>query len=50
CSNCSTDKTSLWRRNANAEPLCNACGLFFKLHGVNRPISLKTDVIRTRKR
>jgi hypothetical protein len=26
----------------------NACGLFFKLHGVNRPLSLKTDVIKKR--
>ncbi|KAI8819427.1 uncharacterized protein EV422DRAFT_112579 [Fimicolochytrium jonesii] len=50
CKNCGTNKTSLWRRNPDGEPLCNACGLFFKLHGVDRPISLKTDVIRTRNR
>jgi hypothetical protein len=28
--------------------LCNACGLFLKLHGHARPISLKTDVIKSR--
>lgn len=50
CSNCGTEKTSLWRRSSNGEPLCNACGLFRKLHGSNRPISLKTDVIRKRNR
>ncbi|KAJ3299780.1 hypothetical protein HK104_007058 [Borealophlyctis nickersoniae] len=50
CSNCKTTKTPLWRRDAQGEPLCNACGLFFKLHGVVRPISMKTDVIRKRNR
>jgi GATA-binding protein len=30
--------------------LCNACGLFLKLHGRSRPISLKTDVIKSRNR
>ncbi|TPX59435.1 hypothetical protein PhCBS80983_g02440 [Powellomyces hirtus] len=48
CSNCGTDKTPLWRRDAKGDPLCNACGLFFKLHGVERPVSMKKDVVRTR--
>lgn len=30
--------------------MCNACGLFLKLHGRPRPISLKTDVIKSRNR
>lgn len=30
--------------------MCNACGLFLKLHGVVRPLSLKTDVIKKRQR
>lgn len=30
--------------------LCNACGLFLKLHGRPRPISLKTDTIKLRNR
>ncbi|KAI9206624.1 uncharacterized protein BJ171DRAFT_421692, partial [Polychytrium aggregatum] len=50
CTNCSTNNTPLWRRNANGEPLCNACGLFYKLHGVVRPLTMKTDVIRKRNR
>ena len=34
CANCQTNTTTLWRRNAQGEPVCNACGLYFKLHGV----------------
>lgn len=50
CLNCGTSKTPLWRRSPQGEPLCNACGLFLKLHGVVRPLSLKTDVIKKRQR
>ncbi|CAG2114120.1 unnamed protein product [Medioppia subpectinata] len=50
CSNCSTTNTSLWRRNGLGEPVCNACGLYYKLHNVNRPITMKKDSIQTRKR
>jgi len=50
CSNCSTQTTPLWRRDPDGNPLCNACGLFYKLHGVTRPLSLKTDVIKKRNR
>ncbi|CAG8445877.1 10879_t:CDS:2 [Gigaspora rosea] len=34
----------------DGQPLCNACGLFLKLHGVVRPLSLKTDTIKKRNR
>lgn len=50
CYNCSTRTTPLWRRDPSGNPLCNACGLFLKLHGVVRPLSLKTDVIKKRNR
>lgn len=50
CTNCNTQTTPLWRRNPEGQPLCNACGLFLKLHGVVRPLSLKTDVIKKRQR
>lgn len=50
CTNCHTKTTPLWRRNPEGQPLCNACGLFLKLHGVVRPLSLKTDVIKKRQR
>ncbi|KAF0290847.1 Transcription factor GATA-4 [Amphibalanus amphitrite] len=32
CANCQTTTTTLWRRNSCGEPVCNACGLYFKLH------------------
>uniref|UniRef100_A0A5K3EMD6 GATA-type domain-containing protein n=1 Tax=Mesocestoides corti TaxID=53468 RepID=A0A5K3EMD6_MESCO len=50
CTNCQTSATTLWRRNAEGEPVCNACGLYFKLHRVNRPLSMKKDAIQKRKR
>ncbi|OAD81362.1 GATA-type zinc finger transcription factor, partial [Phycomyces blakesleeanus NRRL 1555(-)] len=50
CTNCKTTTTPLWRRDAHGMPLCNACGLFLKLHGVVRPLSLKTDIIKKRNR
>ncbi|KAK1855854.1 GATA zinc finger [Colletotrichum chrysophilum] len=50
CQNCQTSTTPLWRRDEYGSVLCNACGLFLKLHGRARPISLKTDVIKSRNR
>ncbi|XP_049287182.1 box A-binding factor-like isoform X2 [Anopheles funestus] len=50
CSNCNTTNTSLWRRNQVGEPVCNACGLYYKLHNVNRPLAMKKDNIQSRKR
>uniref|UniRef100_A0A8C9PG31 GATA binding protein 5 n=1 Tax=Spermophilus dauricus TaxID=99837 RepID=A0A8C9PG31_SPEDA len=37
CTNCHTTNTTLWRRNTEGEPVCNACGLYMKLHGVSVP-------------
>ncbi|XP_051965259.1 GATA-binding factor 1-A-like [Xyrauchen texanus] len=50
CANCQTSTTTLWRRNISGEPVCNACGLYFKLHNVNRPLSMKKEAIQTRNR
>ncbi|XP_071442316.1 uncharacterized protein [Hetaerina americana] len=50
CSNCGTRTTTIWRRNNGGETVCNACGLYFKLHGVNRPVTMRRDTIHTRRR
>ncbi|KAI9490518.1 GATA-4 zinc-finger transcription factor, partial [Zychaea mexicana] len=50
CSNCSTTTTPLWRRDGEGAPLCNACGLYLKLHHEKRPLSMKSDTIKKRQR
>ncbi|KAJ1922300.1 hypothetical protein H4219_000162 [Mycoemilia scoparia] len=50
CSNCQTTQTPLWRRDEEGNILCNACGLYYKLHKSKRPLSLKTGIIRKRQR
>ena len=50
CTNCGTTETTFWRRNNQGEPLCNACGLYLKLHGVrirwHSMYSSKTFMVR----
>lgn len=50
CANCQTTITPLWRRNDLGETICNACGLYYKLHGCHRPIKMKSGIIKRRKR
>ena len=52
CSNCGTHETSLWRKAKDGSNLtvCNACGLYAKLHGKPRPVSWRRDVTTTRQR
>ncbi|CAO3680620.1 unnamed protein product [Rhizopus stolonifer] len=50
CTNCGTSTTPLWRRDIDGLPLCNACGLYLKLHHEKRPLSMKTDNIKKRQR
>lgn len=50
CKNCRTTVTPLWRRDEQGHPICNACGLYHKLHGSHRPVQMKKSTIKRRKR
>ncbi|OAQ84633.1 GATA zinc finger domain-containing protein [Purpureocillium lilacinum] len=41
CSNCRSTATPLWRKDEEDNLLCNACGLYAKLHGCPRPLTSK---------
>lgn len=50
CANCNTTTTPLWRRDEQGNTICNACGLYYKLHSVHRPMTMKRSIIKRRKR
>uniref|UniRef100_A0A6F7PU69 GATA-type domain-containing protein n=1 Tax=Haemonchus contortus TaxID=6289 RepID=A0A6F7PU69_HAECO len=48
CSNCMTTKTTAWRRDMAGKLVCNACGLYFRLHRTHRPVHMRKDFIQQR--
>jgi len=50
CNNCLTQTTTLWRRTNEGGTVCNACGLYQKLHNTPRPMTMKKELIQTRNR
>ncbi|KAJ6597871.1 hypothetical protein B0H10DRAFT_1826877, partial [Mycena sp. CBHHK59/15] len=48
CSHCHTRRTSSWRRGADGERLCNACGVYSRLRGKDRPLALMRKRIQPR--
>uniref|UniRef100_A0A8R1DT53 GATA-type domain-containing protein n=1 Tax=Caenorhabditis japonica TaxID=281687 RepID=A0A8R1DT53_CAEJA len=48
CSNCSTTKTTAWRRDLTGKLVCNACGLYYRLHRTHRPVHMRKDFIQQR--
>lgn len=44
CSHCEATTTPLWRRGPEEELLCNACGLYLKLHSRKRPTNFSKQV------
>ncbi|XP_060857437.1 uncharacterized protein LOC132935020 isoform X2 [Metopolophium dirhodum] len=49
CSHCGTTCSTIWRR-INEDPVCNACRLYYKLHGKIRPFTMRRSIIHTRQR
>ncbi|KAJ7508870.1 hypothetical protein B0H11DRAFT_2270457 [Mycena galericulata] len=48
CSHCHTHTTSVWRRSKDGDQVCNACGVYQRLRGVPRPLTLKRNKIKPR--
>ncbi|KAJ7636525.1 hypothetical protein FB45DRAFT_828768 [Roridomyces roridus] len=48
CSHCLTRHTSVWRRSKTGAQVCNACGVYARLRGKERPLSLRRNKIKPR--
>jgi len=50
CNNCHAVQTTIWRRDRFGNIVCNACGLYYKLHNYDRPCRMRRDEIHKRNR
>lgn len=50
CANCGQTQTPLWRKDSQGRPICNACGLYARLHQRDRPIAMRKAKIARRRR
>ncbi|KAK7036203.1 GATA zinc finger domain-containing protein [Favolaschia claudopus] len=48
CSHCGTRKTSVWRRNKDGDQVCNACGVYYRVNGRERPLSMPQSKVKPR--
>ncbi|TFK96200.1 hypothetical protein BDV98DRAFT_608460 [Pterulicium gracile] len=48
CTHCGATETGSWRRGEHGELLCNACGVYRKLKGKDRPLELTGDPLKKR--
>ena len=50
CANCLTTETPVWRRDILNRYVCNACGIYSRLHKADRPVNNAEDRETLRKR
>jgi hypothetical protein len=50
CANCFITTTSTWRKDSLGYPVCNACGLYFRVHQKKRPAEWAREGVMKRKR
>ena len=50
CANCLTTETPVWRRDIFNRYVCNACGIYSRLHKADRPVNNAEDRESLRKR
>ncbi|KAI8890580.1 glucocorticoid receptor-like (DNA-binding domain) [Backusella circina FSU 941] len=50
CANCHQTQTPLWRKDNRGQTICNACGLYAKLHHRDRPAEMRKSTIQRRRR